>query len=713
MSSALFKGWDELRNAGQAWRVEKPEVPAALAPFFPDQNGGVYEKLLSNLPVMLHCMDGSGRMISANAAWCHQLGYTPSEVIGRSFSELLPPESRSKLVTEIYPRFLVSSTYRNAEILVHRKDGSLATMLMSMTAYRGDKGRLERSVCLLEDITERKLAAMTSNRGDQRFKAAFNASPNGMALVSPAGQIELVNPALCDFLERPNLSTAAFSFEELINKDDRSQFLNAMHPLLNGKAKTLQLNLRYRGGDGSVIPALTSVSMIKTEKGEIESLVVQITPPEATQSIDKRLQLAQKMEAIGQLTGGLAHDFNNLLTIIIGNLQLLDGKFAPDDKSAKRVAEAVDAARKGSELTRQLLAVARQQELAPRNVDLNALVAGMEPLIARSIGENIELKVDLKASAAQALIDPSQLESAIFNLAINARDAMPKGGSLTIETLAAELDQFYADRNPGVVPGHYVMVAVSDSGEGMSPETLEKVFQPFFTTKPQGMGTGLGLSMVYGFLKQSGGHVSIYSELGHGTSVKMYLPLHKAQSQNPTPAALQPTAHQPVAEAISPVAAPLPKPAFTVPATSFSFTANMPEPQAPAPVAPVAVRKQKLLVVDDQEAVRAVAAGFLEGFGYDVIEAGDGFEALAKLQENTDIDLMFSDVVMPGGMNGFDLAQAAQSLRPDLKVVHTSGYPKGAMVHQDEPRFKNGFIIMKPYRRDELEKIIKDALAKQ
>jgi PAS domain S-box-containing protein len=695
MTSALFNGWDELRSSGQTWRVEKPAAPVSLAPFFPDQNGGVYETLLSNLPVMLHCMDGSGRMISANAAWCHAFGYAPSDVIGRSFSELLPPESRSKLVTEIYPRFLVSSTYRNAEILVHRKDRSLATVLMSMTAYRGDKGRLERSVCLLEDITEKKIASMALSRGDQRFKAAFNASPLGMAVVSPSGQIELVNNALCEFLERPNLPTAAFSFEELINKDDRSHFLNAMHPLLTGQVPASKLNLRYRCGDGKVVEAPTSISLIKGEKGEIQNLMVQILPAGDSTVSDLRLAKAQKMEAIGQLTGGLAHDFNNLLTVIIGNLQLLDGKFSPEDKSARRVSEAVGAAQKGSELTKQLLAVAKKQDLAPREVEVNALLGGMESLIARSIGENIELKVDLVAGETGALIDPSQLESAILNLAINARDAMPNGGRLTIESQAAHLDQFYADKNPGVVPGDYIMVAVSDSGEGMSPETLEQVFQPFFTTKPQGMGTGLGLSMVYGFIKQSGGHISVYSELGHGTSVKMYLPRLK-------PVAAQPAVSAPVIEAPKPVAE--------------QQQGAPPSVAAPTPVtppAPVAVRKPKLLVVEDQEAVRAVACGFLEGFGYDVIEAGDGFEALAKLQENIDIDLMFSDVVMPGGMNGFDLAQAALSLRPDLKVVHTSGYPKGAMVHQDEPRFKNGFIIMKPYRRDDLQKIIKDALEKQ
>jgi len=232
------------------------------------------------------------------------------------------------------------------------------------------------------------------------------------------------------------------------------------------------------------------------------------------------------------------------------------------------------------------------------------------------------------------------------------------------------------------MPGHYVMVAVSDTGAGMSSELLEKVFQPFFTTKEQGKGSGLGLSMVYGFIKQSGGHIAIYSEVGHGTAVKMYLPRKFAAGET-------------IPEVLG-VA-----PQMIAPGEAETIVA------APEPAAP---RLPKILVVEDQEAVRAVACGFLEDFGYDVIEAEDGLQALAKLQENPDIDLMFSDVVMPGGLNGFDLAQAARGIRPDLKVVHTSGYPKGAMVHQEEPRFREGFIIMKPYRREDLQKIIRDAL---
>ena len=687
MTTPHLKDWEDLGPQTPVWRVEKPAVASAPSmPFFPDQNGGVYEKLLANLPVMLHCMDGSGRMISANAAWCEALGYQPSDVVGRSFSEFLPQESRSRLVTEIYPKFLVSSSYRNAEILIHRKDGSLATVVLSMTAYRGDKGRLERSVCMLEDITEKKIAQIKTNRGDQRFRGAFDAAAHGMAVVSPMGRIEAANSALKAFLNRSDLSTATYGFEELLHKDDRGQFLNGMRHLLMGEVTVLQQELRFMTSEGRVAHGATSIALVKNEKGETEQLIVQITDTSEKKMVNERLQKAQKMEAIGQLTGGLAHDFNNLLTVIIGNLQLLDGKLGTDEKSATRVAEAIDAARKGSDLTHQLLAFARQQDLEPRDVGVNGLVQGMAPLVSRTIGENIELKVDVMDGDPHTLIDPSQLESAILNLAINARDAMGNNGRLTIETQPAYLDAEYAAKNPDVTPGQYVMVAVSDNGCGMSAELLEKVFQPFFTTKAPGKGTGLGLSMVYGFIKQSGGHISVYSEVGHGTSVKMYLPRRTRPVEGAS------VAHPEIK-------------VVDVPAPIVSeIVAATPEP------APQPARRPKILVVEDQEAVRAVACGFLEDFGYDVIEAGDGFQALAQLQENDDIDLMFTDVVMPGGMNGFDLAQAAQSLKPLLKIVHTSGYPKGAMVHQDEPRFKNGFIIMKPYRREELNKIIKDAL---
>ena len=660
------------QSAERAWRVELPSSARPAMAFFPDQNGGVYEKLLNNLPVMLHTMDGSGRMISANAAWCAALGYEPKDIIGRSFSEFLPLDMRSRLVTEIYPKFLVSSSIRDTEILMHRKDGSLATMRLSMTAYRGEKGRLEQSVCVLEDITDKKIQAVAQAAGkaDPRLRAAFAAAAHGLAVVSPSGMIELANAALCGLLQRDDLEGRSVSFDGLLHHDDRSKFMSGVRDLLIEKILVLKLDIRLMTGQGRVVPCSLSVAMVKNDKGEPEQLIVQTADITERRQSQERLQKAQKMEAIGQLTGGLAHDFNNLLTVIIGNLQLIDGKFPTDEKSAKRVAEAINAAQKGSDLTRSLLAVARKQELAPADVNVNLLVKGIEPLLARTISESIDLKVITTPGDPIALIDASQLESAVLNLTVNARDAMEQGGKLTIETQAVMLDKAYADKNVDVTPGPYVMIAVTDTGSGMTPEVLEKVFQPFFTTKPQGKGTGLGLSMVYGFIKQSGGHIAIYSEVGHGTSIKMFLPRQKAG----------------------------------IDATTSVSTIVV-------PIAPK--QKAKILVVEDQEAVRAVACGFLEDFGYDIVEAGDGFQALAVLQEQPGIDLMFTDVVMPGGMNGFDLAQAALSLRPDLKVVHTSGYPKGAMVHQEEPRFKQGYIIMKPYRRDELRQIIEHALKKQ
>ncbi len=683
-----FTGWDELGPKGPSWRIEREEIQAeTLTPFFPDQNGGVYEQLLFNFPFMMHAMDGSGRLNSVNRQWCKTLGYLPSDVMGKSFNELLTPQSRSHLITAIYPKYLQTGQCRGEEMFVHRKDGTLATVLLSMNAYRGDKGRIERSVCLLQDVTEQKIAEIASARSDQRFRGAFAAAAHGMALVSPTGQIELSNAAFVSFLGRKDIDKSTLTFDETLHRDDRGQFLNGMRQLLAGEIPSLKQDLRYMTGSGGIAHGATSVSMVRGEKSEIEQLVVQIVDVSDRKLTTQRLHQAQKMEAIGQLTGGLAHDFNNLLTIIMGNLQLLEGKLGGDEKATKRVNEALDAARKGSDLTRQLLAFARKQDLEPREVNVNDLVTGMEALISRTLGENVELKVDVSEGSPKVLIDPSQFESSILNLAINARDAMPNGGLLTIETQLVYLDHEYAEKHPEVVPGHHVLVAVSDTGGGMTPELLEKVFHPFFTTKENGKGTGLGLSMVYGFIKQSGGHINIYSEVGHGTSVKMYLPQKMAAGD------MEPQLRKAVAPGNGSPPAP--------------GVAAIPE------VPKKAARRQKILVVEDQEAVRAVACGFLMDFGYDVVEAEDGFQALSKLQEDPEIDLMFTDVVMPGGMNGFDLAQAASGMRPDLKIVHTSGYPKGAMVHQDEPRFKQGFIIMKPYRRDELQKIIRDAFEKQ
>jgi PAS domain S-box-containing protein len=677
MNTPSPSSWVETAKPG--WRVDRPGVAKSANPFFAEHNNGHYESVLQRMPAMLHIMDSSGRMISANAEWLKVLGYELNDVVGRSFSEILPQDARSKLITTIYPKYLVTGECSHEEILMLRKDGSMATIVMSMVGIRGDNGRLQKSVCLLEDTTRQKIASLTSSRVDARYKTAFVSAPQGIALLSPNGGVQLANAALRDFFKRHDIEEIAISYDDLIHRDDRGQFLNGMRQLLSGEVPVLQQDVRYMTGDGKVVHGATSVSLIKNDKNETEQVIIQVFDVTERKQLRQRLHAQQKTELAGQVAGGLATDFKRILAVLHGNLDLLRHKFGDDAVSNQRLEEAMNAVLQGADLTDKLLSFSLQQDLDSRDIGIHETLSRIEA--GQGLPAGIDLRIKKMAGDPRLLADPVRLEAILSEIIKNSIDAMPDGGKLVIETDGVFLDHEYAGQNPGVASGHYVLVSITDSGRGMPQEQLEKVVHPFFTTKPY--GKGLGLATVYGFVRQSGGHFAIYSEIGNGTTVKLYLPRRM----------------RPGEEDGRIYDAPFAGPGLIVDAQS--------EPHE------LAMRKPKILVVEDQEAVRAVACGFLEDFGYDVIEAGDGFEALTKLQEVDDIDLMFSDVVMPGGMNGFDLAQAAQSMKPTLKVVHTSGYPKGAMVHQDEPRFREGFIIMKPYRREDLQKIIKDALETQ
>jgi CheY-like chemotaxis protein len=361
------------------------------------------------------------------------------------------------------------------------------------------------------------------------------------------------------------------------------------------------------------------------------------------------------MEAVGRLTGGVAHDFNNLLTIVMGNLDLLRRRLGDgDERALKAVDNAYAGATRAATLTQRLLAFSRQQPLAPTAVDANRLVANMSDLLRRTLGETVAVETVLAGGLWPAHVDANQLESAILNLAVNARDAMPNGGKLTIETANAYLDDAYAATRPDVAAGQYVMVSIADTGTGMSPDVVAQAFDPFFTTKPVGQGTGLGLSQVYGFAKQSNGHVSIYSEIDHGTAIKLYLPkLTKAMEQ----------------EAVEV------KPASVV------------EPE---------VGEGTILVVEDDEMVRRISVDALEDAGYAVIHSEDARRGLALLNGHPEIDMLFTDVVLTGGMNGRALAEEAIKMRPGLKVLFTTGYTQNAIVHQG--RLDEGInFIGKPF----------------
>jgi signal transduction histidine kinase/DNA-binding response OmpR family regulator len=376
------------------------------------------------------------------------------------------------------------------------------------------------------------------------------------------------------------------------------------------------------------------------------------------------LRVSQKMEAVGQLTGGVAHDFNNLLQIISANLDLVANDMRGQPRTAERLQNAIAAVDRGSRLTAQLLAFARRQALEPRSTNLGRLVQDITELLRRTLGETIEIESIVAGGLWNTLVDPNQVENAVLNLAINARDAMPDGGKLTIEVANTFLDDAYAAEHEEVVPGQYVMLAVSDTGSGMPAEVAARAFDPFFTTKAEGRGTGLGLSQVYGFTKQSGGHIKIYSEIGQGTTVKLYLPRTR-QVQEPSSAVTK----------------------------------------APA----VEGGQETILVVEDDAGVRAATVDMLAELGYSVLRAENADQALVILASGVPVDVLFTDVVMPGPLTTRELARRAQTLHPNLAVLYTSGYTQNAIVHNG--KLDDGVtLISKPYRRDELARKLRTML---
>ena len=375
---------------------------------------------------------------------------------------------------------------------------------------------------------------------------------------------------------------------------------------------------------------------------------------------------SQRLQAMGQLTGGIAHDFNNLLTVVLGNLEFAQSRLGSDHPIIPRIERAIWGAKRGAALTHQLLAFARKQPLAPTAFDVSAMLPDMTNLLRRTLGEHIDVRVVDMAGLWHAVADPAQVESAVLNLALNARDAMPDGGRLTIEVANKVLDEEYARQHIEVTPGDYVMLAVSDTGTGMAPDVLARVFEPFFTTKEPGRGTGLGLAMVYGFAKQSGGHVKIYSELGEGTTVRLYLPRAIGS--------LLPAAQRPA------IPMELPRGSATV------------------------------LIVEDEPAVREVAATILRDLDYRVLEAGAGPEALRVFGESgAKIDLLLVDVVLAGPMKGNEVAARITEIRPSVRVLFMSGYTENAIVHHG--RLDDGVhLIGKPFHRDQLARKVAEVL---
>ncbi len=419
--------------------------------------------------------------------------------------------------------------------------------------------------------------------------------------------------------------------------------------------------------DGSRFWANVVIQPIRDEQSTLIGFAKITRDMTERRELEDHLRQAQKMDALGQLTGGIAHDFNNLLTVIGGNIETV-GRRLQDGKAddAKFIERALGGVARAERLTRQLLAFARRQSLEPKTVDADKLLAGLSDILKRTLGPRIEVETIRAAGLWRTHVDPNQLEHAVINLAINARDAMPEGGKVTIETANASLDEAYVAAYSEVTPGQYVLISVSDSGTGMPPEVREKAFDPFFTTKPVGQGTGLGLSQVYGFLKQSGGQVTIYSEPGKGTTVKLYLPR--------------------------------------------SLTAEESLRVATLPVGDLSAQGETVLLVEDDAEVRSHTVGLLRELGYGVVEAGTMASALVTLQERAEVKLLLTDVGLPDG-DGRKLADAARAISPELKILFMTGYTRNAIVHHG--LLDPGVIVLtKPFNFEGLAARVKAALAR-
>ncbi len=503
---------------------------------------------------------------------------------------------------------------------------------------------------------------------EARLRGFLAASPDAMIIVDPTSRILLASHRV----------QAMFGYapEELsgepigvllperyrdIHADHLRHYMKAPKGRNMGAGKDLHA-LRK---DGSEFPV--EISLNPDRSGETPVVIAAVRDITDRKAVEMQLRQAQKMEAIGNLTGGMAHDFNNLLSIIIGNLDLLRGQLSDGAVMAPDIGqfsgEALDAALRGADLTRRLLAFARRQPLQPLRIDVNDLVARMSNLVSRTLGGDIEIGLELGADVWPVIADPAQLEASLVNIFNNARDAMPKGGVLTVTTGNRNLDEDYAALHPGLASGHYTLIEVSDTGTGIPPELLSHIFEPFFTTKEQGPGTGLGLSMVFGFLKQSGGHINVYSEAGHGTTVRLYLPR----------------------------------------ATTAAGAAG-----TRATAAFERGGHETILAVEDNTELRRVVARQLIDLGYRLFEAEDGAAAL-KILESEPIDLLFTDIVMPGGMNGYDLARTAVSRWPAMKVLLTSGFPEAKLNGNGGPPV-NMRLLTKPYRKDDLARALRDIL---
>ena len=619
-------------------------------------------RLLNHANLIVHRLEGT---IFGWSAGCEALyGWTRQEAVGKVIHQLLStrfPKPREEICAEV-----LSAGVWEGEILHKHKDGHTVVSATRWVALRIPDEPEPIIIQTNNDVTNMKATEINLAEREAHLRSILDTVPDSMIVIEENGTITSFSAAAERLFGYSAGEVRGRNVKMLMPSPDREKhdgYLNRY--ITTGERRIIGYGRVVTGQrkDGTLFPMELSVGETRVNGKRIfTGFVRDLT---SRHKIEEELRQAQKMEAIGQLTGGLAHDFNNLLTVISGNLEMIESRLN-DEKLLTMLREAQGAAEDGAKLTGQLLAFGRKQPLNPKIVDVGQLVSGFSDLLRRSVGETIELRTIISGGSNEALVDASQLQNAILNLTLNARDAMPRGGRLSIEISRVKLDVDYAQMYPHVRTGDYVLVSVTDNGAGMSQEVKQRAFEPFFTTKSVGAGTGLGLSMVYGFAKQSGGHIQLYSEEGQGTSVRVFLP-------------------------------------------AVQYATDM-----ASPAEQVAVKRalpggsEKILAVEDDARVRRVAVSRLIDLGYEVIEAENGAAALERLKQHSDIALLFTDVVMPGGMTGDELAEIVRRERPEIKVLFTSGYAEPEIAGRELAA--SGSWLKKPYTARELAERLRELL---
>jgi len=557
-------------------------------------------------------------------------------------------------------RALRGEFVENLELRGHRKDtGEDAILMVNTAPIRNHSGEIAQAIVSYHDVTQsRKI-----EEARRRLASIVDSSEDAIIGRDPSGIINSWNAGAEKIFGYSGAEMIGQSITRLLPDDRLQEEEDILDRIKRGETVDHIETVRKKK-NGQFIHVSLMVSPIRNADGQIigaSKIARNITDRKALES---QLFHSQKMDAIGQLTGGIAHDFNNLLAIVIGNLDLLERQVKDNAPAVKRVQTALKASLRGADLTRRMLAFARQQELNPAAVDLDAAILNVLALASPALGPGIQVTTQLEPLVPKVFVDLPGLESALLNLIVNARDAMPQGGKLTV---TSEQKTLNADLRPGLSelqPGRYVCVSISDTGHGMPHDVVQRAFEPFFTTKPQGRGTGLGLAMVYGFFNQSGGTVSIYSELGYGTTVSFYLPL--------------------------------------------PFEPNQPVPVA-ADDQQAFDQGGTVLIVDDEPDLLEIATECLGELGYIVLTAKDGASARQAIQGRKDIDLLLTDIVMPGGINGVELAQQAVAIHPGIKIIYCSGFPADALAEKIMP-LADGPLLRKPYQRSDLLAVVRKVL---